>query len=155
MAKRSPMDPATLRHMQDGGAAAPVPDHCSIVGDVLSRVGDRWSLLAIAVIGNRAVRFNELRRMIHGISQRMLTVTLRGLERDGLVVRTVYPTVPVRVEYALTPLGHTLLGTVSALAEWAAANGAAIREARQRFDADALPASDGHPGPARPGHQPG
>ena len=155
MAKRAPMDRATLKHMQDGGAAAPVPDHCSIVGDVLSRVGDRWSLLAVAVIGNRAVRFNELRRMISGISQRMLTVTLRGLERDGLVVRTVYPSVPLRVEYALTPLGHTLLGTVSALAEWAAANGAAIREARQRFDASPSPTADGHAGPTRPSDQAG
>jgi DNA-binding HxlR family transcriptional regulator len=81
------------------------------------------------------MRFNELRRSIGGISQRMLTLTLRGLERDGLVTRTVFPTIPPRVDYALTPLGRDLLDPVSALGEWATRNQAKIARAREKFDA--------------------
>jgi DNA-binding HxlR family transcriptional regulator len=77
--------------------------------EILDRVGDKWSLYAIALLGGGTRRFTELKRGIDGISQRMLTVTLRGLERDGIVTRTQYPVVPVRVEYALTPMGRTLL----------------------------------------------
>jgi DNA-binding HxlR family transcriptional regulator len=83
--------------------------------EVLDRVGDKWSLLVISLLGERTRRFTELRRSIDGISQRMLTVTLRGLERDGLVTRTVHATVPPRVDYALTPMGRTLLDTVRSL----------------------------------------
>jgi DNA-binding HxlR family transcriptional regulator len=100
----------------------------------LNRVGDKWSVLAIVLLGDGPRRFSELRRMIEGVSQRMLTLTLRGLERDGLVQRTVFPTVPPRVEYALTPLGRTLLTTVSALATWATRNGHHIYRARLEFD---------------------
>jgi DNA-binding HxlR family transcriptional regulator len=89
------------------------------VGEVFRRVGDRWSLLLIALLGRRPYRYNELHRAIEGISQRMLTRTLRSLETDGLVHREVFPTVPPSVEYSLTPLGATLLGPVSALADWA------------------------------------
>jgi DNA-binding HxlR family transcriptional regulator len=105
------------------------------VREVLDRVGDKWSVLAIALLGGGTRRFNELRRTIEGISQRMLTLTLRGLERDGLVTRTVFPTVPPRVEYSLTPLGRTLLQTVTELANWASSNGQAIQQARVAFDA--------------------
>lgn len=86
---------------------------------ILDRIGDRWTVLIIGVLGEGDARFSELRRRVEGISQKMLTQTLRGLERDGLVLRTVYPEVPVRVEYALTDAGRTLLDPLRALQEWA------------------------------------
>jgi DNA-binding HxlR family transcriptional regulator len=101
---------------------------------VLTRVGDKWSVLVIALLGHETLRFSELKRRIEGISQRMLTLTLRQLERDGLVERTVYPTVPARVEYALTPLGATLLETVLALSAWAVEHRADIQAARSIYD---------------------
>lgn len=107
---------------------------CLAVKEVLSRVGDKWSVQVVCLLGEGARRFSELRRSVEGISQRMLTLTLRGLERDGLVTRTVFPTVPPSVEYALTPLGETLLGPVQALAEWARTNREPIQAARDRFD---------------------
>src|SRR5918995_292994 len=88
------------------------------VRQILDRVADKWSLLVIALLEDRTLRFSELRRLVDGISQRMLTVTLRQLERDGLVERTVYPEVPPRVEYALTPLGRTLHATIQSLVSW-------------------------------------
>jgi DNA-binding HxlR family transcriptional regulator len=111
-----------------------LPGDCRAISDVLSRVGDKWSVLVVTRLGAGAMRFNELRRAIGGISQRMLTLTLRGLERDGLVTRTVFPTIPPRVDYALTPLGRDLLQPVSALGEWATRNQAKIARARERFD---------------------
>lgn len=111
-----------------------LPKDCVVVREVLNRVGDKWSVLAIVLLGEGTMRFSELRRMIEGVSQRMLTLTLRGLERDGLVQRTVFPTVPPRVEYALTPLGHTLLATLRALATWATQNGQRIYRSRLEFD---------------------
>ncbi|HXR26269.1 MAG TPA: helix-turn-helix domain-containing protein, partial [Candidatus Baltobacteraceae bacterium] len=87
--------------------------------DVLDRIGDKWSVYVISLLGDGPRRFTDLLRTIDGISQRMLTVTLRGLERDGIVTRKVYPVVPPRVEYDLTPSGHTLLDTVRQLIEWA------------------------------------
>jgi DNA-binding HxlR family transcriptional regulator len=107
---------------------------CLLARDVLTRVGDKWSVLVIVLLGGGAKRFSELRRTIEGISQRMLTLTLRGLERDGLVVRTVFPTVPPRVEYALRPLGKTLLKTLTDLAHWVIANRQEIEHARAEFD---------------------
>jgi len=107
---------------------------CPVTRDVLNRVGDKWSVLVIVVLGGGSRRFSELKRLIAGISQRMLTHTLRGLERDGIVTRTVLPTVPPRVDYALTPLGRTLLETLSALARWASENHDAIDRARSEFD---------------------
>ena len=83
-----------------------LPADCRAVSDVLARVGDKWSVLVVTRLGGGPVRFNELRRSIGGISQRMLTLTLRGLERDGLITRTIFPTIPPRVEYALTALGR-------------------------------------------------
>lgn len=104
------------------------------VREVLNRIGDKWSILIVAMLRDGSMRFSELRRSVDGISQRMLTLTLRGLERDGLVKRTVTPTTPPRVDYTLTRLGRTLLEPIMALAEWADANRPAIRTARQRFD---------------------
>lgn len=111
-----------------------VPAHCHTVTEILSRVGDKWSVQVVVQLGEGPKRFNELRRMVSGISQRMLTLTLRGLERDGLVTRTVYPTIPPRVDYQLTELGCSLLKTVRALGIWAIENRDEILEARQRFD---------------------
>lgn len=107
---------------------------CPAVREVLHRVGDKWSVQIVALLGDGAMRFSELRREIEGISQRMLTLTLRGLERDGLITRTVFPEIPVRVEYALTRLGSTLLEPLTALAEWAAEYRTSIQEAREKFD---------------------
>ncbi len=111
---------------------------CLAAREVLNRVGDKWSVLVVGLLGEGQKRFSELKRAIDGISQRMLTLTLRGLERDGLVTRTVYPTVPPRVDYALTPLGVTLLEPVSALAAWSQAHREEIQTARARFDALAV-----------------
>jgi DNA-binding HxlR family transcriptional regulator len=111
-----------------------LPGDCRAIGDVLARVGDKWSILVVSRLGEGALRFNELRRSIGGISQRMLTLTLRGLERDGLVTRTVFPTIPPRVDYALTPLGRDLLQPVSALGVWAIRNQPKIAKAREQFD---------------------
>jgi DNA-binding HxlR family transcriptional regulator len=113
---------------------AHLPADCRAIGDVLARVGDKWSVLVVTRLGAGSMRFNELRRAIGGISQRMLTLTLRGLERDGLVTRTVFPTIPPRVDYALTSLGRDLLDPVSALGEWATRNQAKIARAREKFD---------------------
>src|SRR5580693_1703548 len=112
-----------------------LPADCRAVSDVLARVGDKWSVLVVTRLGPGAMRFNELRRSIGGISQRMLTLTLRGLERDGLVTRTVFATIPPRVDYALTRLGQSLLQPVSGLERWALQNRAAMEDARRRFDA--------------------
>jgi DNA-binding HxlR family transcriptional regulator len=105
------------------------------VRQILDRVADKWSLLAIALLEERTLRFTELQRRIDGISQRMLTVTLRQLERDGLVRRTVYPVVPPRVEYELTPLGATLHETINSLVTWTEEHQAEIAAARSQYDA--------------------
>ena len=103
--------------------------------EVLARVGDKWSVLVVGMLRDGPQRFSELRRSIEGISQRMLTLTLRGLERDGLVTRTVTPSIPPRVDYELTRLGRTLLQPITALAEWSEANRAAIQASRDKYDA--------------------
>src|SRR5205823_13722228 len=104
--------------------------------DVLSRIGDKWSVYVIHVLGDaQTLRFTELRSQVDGISQRMLTVTLRGLERDGLVSRTVYPEVPPRVEYSLTPLGATLRQLVRGLVKWSGDHLAEVDAARTTYDA--------------------
>jgi DNA-binding HxlR family transcriptional regulator len=109
-------------------------DRCPAVREVLDRVGDKWSVLVVGLLSEGPRRFSDLRRAIEGISQRMLTLTLRGLERDGLISRTVYPTIPPRVEYELTHLGRTLLEPILALATWADANRERIQTARTRYD---------------------
>jgi DNA-binding HxlR family transcriptional regulator len=106
-----------------------------MVRDILDLIGDKWSLYIIATLKDGPVRFNELRRRIDGISPRMLTITLRGLERDGLVSRTLFPTIPPRVDYELTDVGRSLLAPVMALTMWATANQTNIQGARVRYDA--------------------
>ncbi|AKU98279.1 Transcriptional regulator, HxlR family [Labilithrix luteola] len=106
---------------------------CVATREILSLVGDKWSVLVIVNLGQGTLRFSDMKRAIEGISQRMLTLTLRGLERDGLVKRTVYPTVPARVEYELTAMGRTLLEPVTALAVWAQRHRAQIQRARESF----------------------
>src|SRR5881394_2471365 len=116
--------------------------------EMLVRIGDKWSVYVIHLLHDAGtLRFNELRSQVEGISQRMLTVTLRGLERDGLVTRTVYPEVPPRVDYALTPMGRTLLDTVRNLLEWADEHLPEIDAARATYDqrAEQLRASLDHP----------
>ncbi|MCC3154183.1 helix-turn-helix domain-containing protein [Hymenobacter sp. BT770] len=114
---------------ENGGGICPVRD-------VLDRIGDKWSLLIILNLGaEENLRFNELRRRVEGISQRMLTVTLRNLEADGLVGRTVYAEVPPRVEYRLTDLGRSLAGAVIGIGNWASQHAPAIAAARARFAA--------------------
>src|SRR5450755_4840875 len=107
---------------------------CRSISGVLQRIGDKWSVLIVSRLGVRPMRFNELKREIGGISQRMLTLTLRGLERDGLVTRTVYPTIPPRVDYELTDLGRGLWQPVEALGKWAGDHQTEIEDARARFD---------------------
>jgi DNA-binding HxlR family transcriptional regulator len=109
--------------------------NCRAVASVLARVGDKWSVLVIMLLIEGPRRFNELKRMIDGISQRMLTLTLRGLERDGLVTRTVFPTIPPRVDYELTDLGRGLAKPVGALGQWAFEHIPEIERARSKFDA--------------------
>lgn len=110
------------------------PSACQTVTEVLARVGDKWSMQVVMSLAAGPMRFNALLRAVAGISQRMLTRTLRNLERDGLVSRTVTPSVPPRVDYALTPLGESLREPVSLLGDWAVANREAIAAARERFD---------------------
>jgi DNA-binding HxlR family transcriptional regulator len=107
---------------------------CRAVASVLARVGDKWSVFVIMRLDDGPKRFNELKRMIGGISQRMLTLTLRGLERDGLVTRTVFPTIPPRVDYELTDLGRGLSKPVQALGRWVFDHKVEIESARTRFD---------------------
>lgn len=101
---------------------------------ILDRIGDRWTVLIVGALGDGDARFSELRRRIEGISQKMLTQTLRGLERDGLVRRTVYPEVPVRVEYALTDAGRTLLEPLAALQQWAITHLGDVATSQDSYD---------------------
>ena len=110
---------------------------CKNVAPVLNRVGDKWSMMIVMMLSNGPMRFSELKRAIDGISQRMLTLSLRGLERDGLLTRTVTPTIPPRVDYELTELGISLRQPVKALGDWAIEHIACIRAAQERFDAAA------------------
>ena len=112
-------------------------EDCRAVSEVLQRIGDKWSLLVVRRLGDGPMRFNELRSAIGGISQKMLTTTLRTLERDGFLTRTVFATIPPRVDYELTDLGRELLVPVKGLAEWALANMGRIAAARRRLDGEA------------------
>lgn len=130
----------SVRHMEvttDPAELEPCgqPDHpdCGI-RDVLDRVGDKWSVLVIVELAGGPRRFRQLQRAIDGISQRMLTLTLRRLERDGMVLRTVYPTVPAQVDYRLTETGASLTHLVKALADWSLEHRSAISQARESYD---------------------
>lgn len=109
-------------------------DVCQSVGDVLARVGDKWSILVIAMLSRGSMRFSELKRSLGSISQKVLTTTLRGLERDGYITRKVTPSIPPRVDYELTELGADVLIPVTALAMWAFARRVDVEAARRRFD---------------------
>ncbi|TPM27024.1 helix-turn-helix domain-containing protein [Mesorhizobium sp. B2-3-4] len=109
-------------------------EDCRAVSEILQRVGDKWTVLVVGKLGAGPLRFNELRAAVGGISQKMLTTTLRGLERDGFVTRKVFATIPPRVDYELTELGHELLVPVGALGEWARKNTQRVQSARARFD---------------------
>jgi DNA-binding HxlR family transcriptional regulator len=114
------------------------PDGCRRIAPILARIGDKWSVLIIILFGDGPMRFNELRRKIGGVSQRMLTLTVRGsvrgLERDGFLKRTVFPTIPPRVDYELTPLGRSLLQPIQQLGMWATNNVDVIEDAQRRYD---------------------
>ncbi|HEY5459734.1 MAG TPA: helix-turn-helix domain-containing protein [Sphingomicrobium sp.] len=109
---------------------------CRTISTLLSRIGDKWTVLVVQTLAEGPKRFNELRREIPSVSQRMLTLTLRNLERDGLVSRTVTPSIPPRVDYELTELGQSLQKPICGLANWATENVEAIHEAQARFDAE-------------------
>ena len=115
---------------------------CGAMGDILNRIGDKWSVMVVGHLTKKTMRFNELRHSIGGISQRMLTLTLRNLERDGLVTRTVFPEIPPRVEYQLTELGRTLTDPLDTLWNWAAHHMGAVTEARAIYDQQHLPAEE-------------
>jgi DNA-binding HxlR family transcriptional regulator len=118
---------------------------CNAMADILNRIGDKWSVMIVGYLSRKTMRFNELRHTIGGISQRMLTLTLRNLERDGLVTRTVYPEIPPRVEYALTDLGRTLTQPLDALWDWAGAHRDEVQLARARYDSAQASAVHPHP----------
>ena len=109
-------------------------EDCRAVSSILAKVGDKWTVLIIVLLGDGPKRFNEIKRLVDGISQRMLTLTLRGLERDGLVTRTLFPTIPPRVDYELTPLGRSLWTAVEPLGSWARDHIKDIHQAREKFD---------------------
>lgn len=110
------------------------PEDCRALSAVIGRIGDRWTIMVVGLLGTGPKRFNDIRRSLEGLSQRMLTLTLRGLERDGLVVRTQYPTRPPSVEYALSERGETLLVPVHAIAKWAWDHRDDVLESRRRYD---------------------
>src|SRR5215470_19219642 len=110
------------------------PSECQTVSETLARIGDKWTVLVVELLRDGPMRFNEIRRTVNGISQRMLTLTLRGLERDGLVTRTLFPTIPPRVDYELTPLGRSLWTAVTPLGSWAQEHLKDIHQAREKFD---------------------
>ena len=126
----------------------PVPgrsETCNAMGDILNRIGDKWSVMIVGFLTKKTMRFNELRHAIGGISQRMLTLTLRNLERDGLVTRTVFPEIPPRVEYQLTNLGRTLTEPLDALWNWAAEHQGQVQGARLDYDALHQDTAEPHP----------
>ncbi len=109
-------------------------ESCRAVADVLARIGDKWTVYIVRLLANGPMRFSEIRREVSAMSQRMLSLTLRGLERDGLVTRTVTPSIPPRVDYALTPRGLTLIGPLMAIGQWAIENRDYVESARMKYD---------------------
>ena len=108
-------------------------DDCQAVAETLDRIGDKWTVLVVGALEQGPLRYNEIRRAVDGISQRMLTLTLKGLERDGLVHRTMYPTIPPRVDYELTELGRKLMAPLRSLYDWAVKHRPAMLAARKKF----------------------
>jgi DNA-binding HxlR family transcriptional regulator len=116
-------------------------DHsqCQVISSLLDRVGDKWTVMVVGVLADGPVRFNAIMREVGGVSHRMLTLTLRGLERDGIVERRAFPTIPPKVEYELTPLGKSLVGTLEQVMKWVRVNQKTIESARGAFDARTAP----------------
>ena len=112
---------------------------CRATAEILQRVGDKWTVLVVVTLAEKPLRFSEIMRALNGISQRMLTLTLRGLERDGFVTRTVFPSVPPRVDYELTGLGHSLRQPLGAMFGWVQTHSQQIADARIRYDAGDKP----------------
>jgi len=108
---------------------------CRIVANVLDRIGDKWTIMVVGALSDGPMRFNAMMRKIGGVSHRMLTLTLRGLERDGMVLRTAYPTIPPKVEYELTALGRSLIVPLMTVLEWGESHSGEIETARRAFDA--------------------
>ncbi|MFI8221483.1 winged helix-turn-helix transcriptional regulator [Streptomyces sp. NPDC085932] len=132
----SSMEDGTFKSATHTGVRAPgheVSDRCQ-VREILARVGEKWSILAIVLLQEGDLRYSELHRRMEGVSQRMLTLTLRGLERDGLIERTVIPSTPPRVSYSLTKTGHSLSGPLTTLLEWAEEHQGDIEQSRVRYD---------------------
>lgn len=109
-------------------------DDCRAIGQILDRIGDKWTIMVVGVLAKKKLRFNEIMREIGGVSHRMLTLTLRGLERDGLVTRTAYNAIPPKVEYELTELGRSLIEPLRILACWSTQHRSAVETARKDFD---------------------
>ena len=124
----------THQGLDQGTGALPATSECPKIRSVLSRIGDKWSVLVIMLLWDGPRRFSEIKRAVTDVSQRMLTLTLRGLERDGLVARTVTPTIPPRVDYELTALGRSLAEPVQALGRWAYLHLDEIDHARANYD---------------------
>jgi DNA-binding HxlR family transcriptional regulator len=122
------------RHAKYDGLDSELPEECRAVGAVLSLVGDKWGVMIIVTLASGRMRFTEIKRAVGGISQRMLTLTLRGLERDGLVTRTQYERIPPRVDYELTALGCSLRQIVEPLDAWARAHMNDMKRARETYD---------------------
>jgi DNA-binding HxlR family transcriptional regulator len=112
-------------------------DGCRAVSDVIARIGDKWTVYVVGTLSDGPMRFNEIKRAVGGISQRMLTLTLRGLERDGLLTRTVTPSIPPRVDYELTDLGRTLISILAPVGKWALDNRPTVEAARLAYDSKA------------------
>jgi DNA-binding HxlR family transcriptional regulator len=114
------------------------PDHadCRALGEILDRIGDKWTIMVVGALSEGPMRFNAIMRFVDGVSHRMLTITLRGLESDGLVKRTAYATIPPKVEYELTKLGRSLIEPLTALSDWVVQNRPAIERARAQFGAE-------------------
>ncbi|MDB5990796.1 MAG: hypothetical protein JWQ10_2199 [Herbaspirillum sp.] len=123
--------------MDDTNTAVRVPQHgqteCRASLETLARIGDKWTVMVVGALAHGPIRYNQIRRVVEGISQRMLTLTLKGLEQDGLVSRTVYPTKPPRVDYELTDLGRTLIVPLQAIHAWTVAHQPAMLAAREKF----------------------
>jgi DNA-binding HxlR family transcriptional regulator len=128
------MKPGISNGTEGPEALGHATSNCRAVADVLARIGDKWTVYIVKLLSGGPMRFNEVRREVPAISQRMLSLTLRGLERDGLVKRTVTPSIPPRVDYELTPMGITLIEPVKAVAAWAIAHRDYVESSRAKYD---------------------